>query len=366
MARMIQLLEEIGPNINEIARLSGQYKESVRYRYKEKILGKGFGLQARANHEGLGLKRVVILGDLGRQYRAVSAKFFTKMNETSYVVSYSRTVPDGRYFITASVPNQFVGNFSEFLSELRRHKILDPILVSTFDWFRNTPMRADFYDFDADKWEVDLSKTEDWAHEARKYTSSGEQPFDYSDLLLIKELEVDATRPLMEIGTKLQLGYKRVLRHYRHLIQKRLIHGYRTVWLRTRYDPRLEVPLKSKHRYLGLNLLVTDVSKRQLPELMMSLNRIPFLWAEAGGPNYFANLAIPLDYTNEVFGYLREKLEPFRDRIHYFIGDFDDALYFTIPYQLYDQRRKRWSFDPERALGQLQYSRVAAKPKMST
>ena len=36
VARMVELMEKIGPNINKIARLSGQYKESVRYRYREK------------------------------------------------------------------------------------------------------------------------------------------------------------------------------------------------------------------------------------------------------------------------------------------------------------------------------------------
>jgi len=365
MARMVQLLEENGPYINKIARLSGKHKESVRYRYNEKILGKGFGLVARPNHESLGLRRIAILADLASRYEAVSKGFFTRMNETSYVVSYARTVPDGRYFITASVPDQLVGNFTGFLSELKKRRILDATLVSVFEWFRSPPMRAEFYDFDMDKWDVDLTKMGHRVLEAKQYTPSTEQPFDYTDLLLIKELVVDATRSLKEIGAKLGLGYKTVLRHFEHVDKRGLIQGYRTLWLGTRYDPKLDVVMKSKHRYLGLDLLVTNVSKRELPKLMTAISRLPFLWAEAGGPNYLAELMIPLDYTNEVLGYLRENLEPFRDRINHVIGDFDDALNFTISYQLYDQKRKRWSFDSKRALDVLQYSRIAQKPEVT-
>ena len=34
------MITEMGPNISEIARRLGQFKESVRYRYKEKLLNK--------------------------------------------------------------------------------------------------------------------------------------------------------------------------------------------------------------------------------------------------------------------------------------------------------------------------------------
>ena len=54
MAQLAKLMMKMGPDIDRIARISGQYKETIRYRYKEKILGKGFALQARLNFEGLG------------------------------------------------------------------------------------------------------------------------------------------------------------------------------------------------------------------------------------------------------------------------------------------------------------------------
>ncbi len=354
MARMVQLLEQIGPNINKIARLSGQYKESVRYRYREKILKRGFGLQARVNHESLGLKRIILVADLNSKYRTKTREFFTVLNETCYVNSYARTVPDGLYVVSASVPSEFVDAFEDLISELGRREILKPIQMHEFEWFRNVPMQAEFYNFDTDKWDADLSKSSKWALGAQKYAPSRKQRFDYSDLLVIKELEIDATRSLREIGAKLGFTYKKLLRHHNHLTQRRLISGYRTLWLASRYDPELDLVVKSKHRYLILDLLVDSVSKPELAGLMLGTNNVPFLWAESAGKSYFARFAIPFNYVNEVLQYLREKLEPLKGRVRYFLGDHDDVLFFTISHQLYDQSLKRWTFNPEKALDVVQ------------
>ena len=67
-AQLVKLISEIGPDIPEISRRLGQFKESVRYRYKEKVLEKGFGVQASLNHEKLGLRRVVLVMDLAPDY----------------------------------------------------------------------------------------------------------------------------------------------------------------------------------------------------------------------------------------------------------------------------------------------------------
>ena len=57
MPEVVKLLTELGPNIDIIARKTGVFKETVRYWYKAKILGKGMAVQAVPNEAALGMKR---------------------------------------------------------------------------------------------------------------------------------------------------------------------------------------------------------------------------------------------------------------------------------------------------------------------
>ncbi|HEY6282801.1 MAG TPA: hypothetical protein VIW22_02645, partial [Nitrososphaerales archaeon] len=74
---MVKLLTELGPDVPEISRRLGQFKESVRYRYKEKILNKGFAVQAAVDHERLGLKRVMLVADFSETYKNYAAAILT-------------------------------------------------------------------------------------------------------------------------------------------------------------------------------------------------------------------------------------------------------------------------------------------------
>ncbi len=354
LARLVELLEKVGPNVNEIARISGQYKETVRYRYREKILNKGFGLQARPNHERLGLKRIILVADLNQDYLPQTGKLFTRLNGTAYVASYYRTLTEGVFVISASVPAEFVGKFREFVRELQSRGVFAKTKLLVFDWFRNLGMNAEFYDFDKDRWELDWQKLQKLSSRVHAIVPAGRATFDYLDLLVLKELQVDATRSLTEIAGKLHISYKRLLRHYRHLLERDLMHGYRTLWIRTRYDASRDYVMKSKHRYLFLDLLAANLTLEESLSLMTNVHRIPFLWAEAGGRHYFAQIAIPLEYVSEVLQYLRSSVQAIKERVNFYLGDQDDALGFSISYQLYDQSSRTWTFDPAKAFDEIE------------
>ena len=79
-AQLVKLLTEVGPDVPEISRRLGQFKESVRYRYKEKILSKGFAVQASVDHEKLGLRRVIVVLDFAEGYRKFAQSILSSMN----------------------------------------------------------------------------------------------------------------------------------------------------------------------------------------------------------------------------------------------------------------------------------------------
>ncbi len=122
----------------------------------------------------------------------------------------------------------------------------------------------------------------------------------------------------------------------------------------TRYDYKIEKALHRKHRYLPMVLLVKDVDEKERMNLVSRMNPLPFLWFEAVGKNYFADLEFPVDSITEALEYLETVLHPFKGRYSYYTIDDTNALVFTISYQLYDESESRWKFDSEELLARFE------------
>lgn len=344
--QMVKLISEIGPDIPEIARRLGQFKESVRYRYRKKIVNRGLAIQAMVNHERLGFKRVIAIVDFAAAYRPYAETILTAMSELCYVVSFRRTFPRGHYNVEASVPAEFVDEYLSLMKNLEAKGIFSLLMTYTFDWFRNMPMLAEFYDFDTGRWDFDWSLHRSGAFEAANYLPSEKTKFDYVDLLILKELWLDATRSLVEVSKKLKVNYKKLTWHYQtHVVPSQLVRGYTVRWPGTRYDYKLDRALHRQHRYFWIDLLVTGPSEGERMSLMAKIDRLPFLWAEAGGRDYFAQFAFPVDFVTEALQCLEEALSDVRERAELFLPDQTHALAFTIGYKLYDEKSRRWTFD---------------------
>lgn len=211
--QMVRLISEIGPDVPEISRRLGQFKESVRYRYKERLLARGFAVQAIVDHEKLGLRRVVVVADFADEFIPYVREIALAMNQLTYVVLYAKTIPDGRFILHASVPEEYVGAFANIVSSLKKKGILKDFEMFTFLWFRNIPMRADSYDFNTGRWDFDWSATAQMRREAAGYLPSRKEKYDYTDLLILKELHIDATRSMTGIASKLKINYKKLMWH---------------------------------------------------------------------------------------------------------------------------------------------------------
>ena len=152
---------------------------------------------------------------------------------------------------------------------------------------------------------------------------------------------------MTEIAGELKVNYKKLMWHYvTHVIGEGMIKSYRLNWMGTTYDFKIEKALNRKHRYHALKLIVKDLSAVERMQLMSKLSPLPFLWFEAAGPGYYADFTFPVDSIAEAYGYLEKALEPLRGRYEHYVIDTANALTFTLPYQLYDQNQKRWTFSP--------------------
>ena len=101
---------------------------------------------------------------------------------------------------------------------------------------------------------------------------------------------------------------------------------------------------------MWVELLVSDVTESERMELMANINRLPFVWLEAGGQNYFAQIAFPMETMTEALGFIKEAIAPVRGRSSWYFMDQANALRFSLVPSLYDQEARRWKFDYEELL----------------
>jgi hypothetical protein len=347
-AQLVQLLTEIGPDIPEIARSLGQFKESVRYRYKEKILNKGFAVQASVDHEKLGLKRMVAILGFADEYEGYAQSILTAMSELCYVQSFAKSLPNGMYVVNISVPAEHVTSMGQLLNHLKERGMFNHLELLEFEWFRNPPMKAEFYDFDEGRWDFDFAGSHAEDLDAARFHPSVPARFDYIDLLVIKQLQKDANKSLKEIADELKLNYKKLAWHYNtHVVGRHLLRGYSIRWTGTKYDFKFDRALHRKHSYLWEVIVVRNVDELNLAYLRQKLNQLPFLWAEAGGKNYYAELAFSVDYLTESLIYVTEAVSRIKDHVKMLAMDQTNAISFSVPPQLFNEKNRQWVFNEE-------------------
>jgi len=345
-AQLVQLLTEIGPDIPEISRRLGQFKESVRYRYKEKILKHGFAIQASTDYEKIGLRHVEMVVDFSNEFRDYAQSILAAMSDICYIAGFEKLFPRGDYFVRADVPGEFVDQFRNFIDDSRRKGLFESVEIHVFDWFRRNPMGAQFYDFDAEVWDFDWGAEGKVDLKLAAYAPSVKTKFDYFDLLILKELYIDASRSLVEISKKLKANYKVLAWHHTtHVLGRKLIRNYIIRWPGTKYDFKADRALHRQHRYFWVDLLAKDLDDVERMAVMAGVGSLPFLWAEASGKDYFAQFAFPVDFYTEAMQRLEAILKPVRERATLYFPDQTNALSFVISHGLFDKETKNWTFD---------------------
>jgi hypothetical protein len=347
-AQLAKTILEIGPDINKVSRRLEQFKESVRYRYKTKLLDKGFVVQAAVDHEKLGLRRVFLIAEFAPGYKSYANTILSAMNELCYVVYFERRTLTDDYAITASVPSEFVQSFIAFMTKLKEKGIFTNLEAVAFDRFRVIPMQTQYYDFNTGLWDYDWSSPREAKRGAADtYMPSEKVDFDGLDLFILKELQMDSSRSLTEMATKLKQNYKTVTWHYRtHVLGKRMVNGYYLRWMGTSYSTSLERALHRKHRYQHIILLAKELNQVERMELMAKLHGIPFMWSEMAGKNeYFTEFYFPTENLTDAFEFLGMSMSGIKGKTSVMIMDQTEALSFTFSYQLFDEEANRWTFN---------------------
>ncbi len=96
---------------------------------------------------------------------------------------------------------------------------------------------------------------------------------------------------------------------------------------------------------MWIEILVSGVTETERMELTAKVNRLPFVWLEAGGRNYFAQIAFPMETMTEALGFIKEAISPVRQKATWHFMDQTNALRFSLMPKLYDQETKKWIFN---------------------
>ncbi|MDG6926148.1 MAG: hypothetical protein JRN09_06300 [Nitrososphaerota archaeon] len=349
--QLARMITEIGPNISEIARQLGQFKESVRYRYKEKLLSKGFAVHVAIDHEKLGLKRVIMLVDFADQYKAIAQKMMAVLSDQGYLVSFEKVLPDGKYIVHCSVPEECLGDYRDLFTELEKKGMFKSLEFHTFQWFRNPPMKTNMYDFDEGVWDFDWSTEAKLDKDVAAQLPSNRERFDMIDLLILKQLQMDGNKTLAEMAESMGINYKTLTWHFRkHIQARKLIKGYVIKWMGTTYDYKAEKFATKKHTYLWVVVMFSQLDQTRRLEVMARLNQLPFIWSEAVGDMYEAELIFPIESLTEGLQYLAEVISDTNSVAKYFIVDQTNSNAFTIIPRLFDESGQQWQFESRRLL----------------
>jgi DNA-binding Lrp family transcriptional regulator len=358
IAEMIKLISEIGPRIPEIARRMGRHKETVRYWYK-KLEEHGFGISAIVNHEALGLRRIVMKVRFGEGYYDYVRPIMQAMNELCYIVYYGKALPEDVYVLMASVPEDYVAEYVDFIETLKQQEIFESAEYFMLDWVTNKPMQAEYYDFERGFWDFDYQALSQGRASDLPYVEppiSHKVKFDKIDLLIAKELQRDATRELQEIQRAIKeadgvdINYKTLCWHLSQHVEPRLLKGYKVNWMGTTYDPETDRAKQRQHSYLGIDVFAKSVRSEERLELLSKIGRLPILWMEGAGSDYYAQLAIPNETTVEGLQYLQNAMRSVNDRASFLIEDQRNAAGFSFSYKLFDEATKNWQFNREELL----------------
>jgi hypothetical protein len=353
LIRMARCLAETGPNVNEIARITSCHKETVRYRYHRFFLERGITVQAIPSYAKLGFKRLILVVKLAASCEPIAKDIFSVLSDLCYLHSYTRVMLQDMYLVHVAVPGELAERCARVYMDLQGAGLFAELEILAFDEMRNPPMKPERFDFIRSTWSVDWNSIKPADSKLPLAAAPRPERYDRLDLLIMKELEIDAGRTLVKMVHNVNVSLNALEFHHReHVNARGLIKGYRLIWQGTHYDFSQQRPVSRKD-YVELTLLLEEGTREEVTELMMLLNSTPFLWSEAYGAAYCAEIFVPTYEFLGLLAYLDRFASKVGAKLRMFTMDQNQAVRFVISYSLFDGQSRKWQLDPRSVMSML-------------
>lgn len=356
LSRLVALLTQFGPNVNEVAAKLGVYKETARYWYKHFLVERRISLRAVPNYRKLGLDRLIVIASFPPSFQPHAKTIFSLLHECCYLKEVEQIPVEGRFIIHVAVPAELAETCADLFRKLERMEVLSRLEIHRFSWVRTPPMMSDHYDFRKGVW------TYDWpAHRKVPLVpvpDMEKERYDKADLLILSELQEDPSRSLREMAHRFRIGYRKLVWHHRkHVRGQGLIDGYALDWRAA--QPSGEHG--SGNRYLPIRVILSGADEGTRIRLTALMQRLPFLWFEASGSeDYFASLYLPLETFNEFLSRLKS-LQTHEPTLRFFITDQTSAEDYGVSYHLFHGPSKEWQLDEPDVIKKFENLKVQVK-----
>jgi DNA-binding Lrp family transcriptional regulator len=341
-ARIVDAIRSVGPrNVSLISRMTGAHVETIRYKIKKQFRKLGFKIHADVDFKKLGLTLHWATFHFSRTYYDAASAVLRTLNEIGYLTYFAKIVPQGHYVALFAIPSGKTQQYRGFLSHLRKSGVfadftIDEVLVS-----RHKSMDPKFFNFQSGKWDVEWNRVKEEAGVPLQFDGKESQPVaDYYDLLLIKELQLDALQHVVAAARKLKVNQKTFEYHYRaHVLKKKLIPSYIVRWMQDQEKTLVHTVVLTRMTFRGL-------SQTEFSRVQRAVSKIPFLWAEEvlRDGTYITTLCIPGAELITTFSYLNGEVSDLQSKVEVgYIKPRESSL-FTIPYNMFSA--DGWKFDP--------------------
>ncbi|MDG6994321.1 MAG: hypothetical protein JRN52_00240 [Nitrososphaerota archaeon] len=337
-----------GRNIVELAKALHMPVETTRYKVKG-MLKRGLSVHASVDYNKFGLTRYYAYFRLSEKASVNEKKLFSILADQAFLVSASRRLPSNDYICEFAFPRSIDTSFStlrKFLRGLAEEGVLKDVSVNTISSQKFHMIQSEFFDLKHGSWRIDWGKLR--KETKLEWPEPKVAEFDELDLMIVRELELDALTRLSDIATTLKTTLNNIFYHFhKHIVEGKLVDEYIVQWNGTTKQPVMLVQFS-----------FNDLSLSEERSARSCVSRLPFLWSESIGSDsglYIAQGMIHLDDYLDTLSYLAANLEDAAPKLQVSVLDAKSRLTFPLTAHLY--KEGSWHFNAEDVTKQITKSR---------
>ena len=352
-----------GPrNVSEVARKLSMPGETLRKRLRR--LSSQFFLRFNINiyHTNLGLKKAVVFAEAVPGYEDL---LFDCLKQNDFWIGIARCYGMFEGCVGVfTIPKDYCNEFNRFVKEMKQLGMARDVQVFWSTCFHSVHSRCNWFDPQSETWIFQWNK---WIDEIKSertklpYTLVDPKDFpvlgDEIDVLILKELEKDATISLTNLAKILKISPQLVRYHYqRHIIGKGLIESFEVTAFH--FGRAVSDFLFFIFKFDSFEKLAKFASSLLDKSFVKGLGKI------LGENALFGYLYLPKSEFRKFLKVLSKLFRTgFLESYRYVIQDFGASSRQTISYEYF--KDKTWIYDHQRHIESLQKLIRNAKTRKS-
>jgi hypothetical protein len=338
--RVFRGIIELGPrDLKRVAQLSGvPYYKAVKV-YNRTLEQFGIKISAAANAEALGLMYAFFTATPNKGYRNVAFESLAKLPSLLglAVDSSNFSTIFGAVYVPA---NERGYDYLRLFESLKAAGFFAEYTTNLFTKKLRYNLRPEYVDWNTGKYNFDWDTLTDRQPEDTVVGLVENPSADKIDLLVLKELELDATKTFkqMQDGIKKKPGVeiteRLLLYHFsEHVVRRKLLSRYKV------YFP--------VSRCLAV-YLVASLKPHFREEYLKMIRRVPYLSIEflsEQNPMHVSVLSIPEGTYSSFLSYFDRRILALTEESRVFVAIPGMRHAYTIPYELYNENTNGWDYD---------------------